>query len=270
MITLSSDFEDLSDDDFSKGKCLMAQIVESHADVSNNIIGTLDVDLSKASINLKSDRDSTLVYQGKECIRYLDSGYSRHMIGVKGVGARSEHSAQRAKMSGTWVKTTYFGNGTRTNLSNSDFLLSVSKSSSQSNYEDHPIIAKDAKTSNQEDYVLNNTNECSNPRIIRDYPESQIIGDVNFGILTRSRVDINFCMLGIFFSMIELKNVTDALKEVEWIKTMQDELNEFELHRVWTLVPKTQRKTIIGTCWEFINKMNEDEIIIRNKARLVA
>nr|KAJ0224030.1 hypothetical protein LSAT_V11C200072180 [Lactuca sativa] len=63
MITLSSAFEDLSDDNVSKGKCLMAQIVKSHVDASNNSIGTLDVDLSQASTDLKSDWDSTSVYQ---------------------------------------------------------------------------------------------------------------------------------------------------------------------------------------------------------------
>nr|KAJ0224144.1 hypothetical protein LSAT_V11C200083770 [Lactuca sativa] len=54
------------------------------------------------------------------------------------------------------------------------------------------------------------------------------------------------------------------------MKVMQDELNGFERHRVWTLFPKPQGKTIIGTCWVLRNKMGEDGTVIRNKARLVA
>ena len=41
-----------------------------------------------------------------------------------------------------------------------------------------------------------------------------------------------------FISMTKSKYVADALKEAYWIKAMQDELNEFERHRVWTRVPK--------------------------------
>ena len=51
---------------------------------------------------------------------------------------------------------------------------------------------------------------------------------------------------------------------------MQDELDEFERHNVWTLVPHPQGKTIIGTRWVYENKKDEDGIVTRNKARLVA
>ncbi|XP_023741635.1 uncharacterized mitochondrial protein AtMg00820-like [Lactuca sativa] len=69
--------------------------------------------------------------------------------------------------------------------------------------------------------------------------------------------------------MIVPYNVIDSLMEVDWVKAMQDELNEFERHRVWTLVPKPQGKTIIGTRWIFRNNMDEDGIVIRNNERLV-
>lgn len=39
---------------------------------------------------------------------------------------------------------------------------------------------------------------------------------------------------------------------------------------MWTLVPCPPRKTIIGTHWVFRNKIGEDGMITRNKARLVA
>jgi hypothetical protein len=51
---------------------------------------------------------------------------------------------------------------------------------------------------------------------------------------------------------------------------MQDELNQFERNGVWELVPKPINQSIIGTKWCFRNKVNEHEIIVRNKAILVA
>ncbi|XP_023756249.1 uncharacterized protein LOC111904752 [Lactuca sativa] len=51
MIKLSSAFEkeNLSDDKVSIGKCLMAHIIESHVDTSNDSVGSLDIDPSQAA-----------------------------------------------------------------------------------------------------------------------------------------------------------------------------------------------------------------------------
>ena len=51
---------------------------------------------------------------------------------------------------------------------------------------------------------------------------------------------------------------------------MQEELNQFERNKVWTLVSRPKHHSIIGTKWVFKNKMNEQSVIIRYKARLVA
>ena len=51
---------------------------------------------------------------------------------------------------------------------------------------------------------------------------------------------------------------------------MQEELQQFERNEVWTLVPRPKDKTVIGTKWVFRNKTNEEGIVVRNKARLVA
>nr|CAN64879.1 hypothetical protein VITISV_021993 [Vitis vinifera] len=39
---------------------------------------------------------------------------------------------------------------------------------------------------------------------------------------------------------------------------------------VWELVPRPSNQSVIGTRWVFRNKMDENDIIVRNKARLVA
>ena len=51
---------------------------------------------------------------------------------------------------------------------------------------------------------------------------------------------------------------------------MQEELNQFEALKVCRLVLKPQDKSIIGTKWIFKNKKDENGIIVRNKAKLVA
>ena len=51
---------------------------------------------------------------------------------------------------------------------------------------------------------------------------------------------------------------------------MQEEQNQFQRNDVWDLVVKSQRKNIIGTNRVFMNKLNEQGEMVRNKVRLVA
>ena len=51
---------------------------------------------------------------------------------------------------------------------------------------------------------------------------------------------------------------------------MQEELNQFERNNVWHLVPGPENETVIGTRWVYRNKLNEDGLVVRNKARLMA
>ncbi|GJT84018.1 retrovirus-related pol polyprotein from transposon TNT 1-94 [Tanacetum coccineum] len=51
---------------------------------------------------------------------------------------------------------------------------------------------------------------------------------------------------------------------------MQEELNQFVANDVWELVPLPISQSVIGTKWVFRNKLDENGIVSRNKARLVA
>ncbi|GJS89008.1 retrovirus-related pol polyprotein from transposon TNT 1-94 [Tanacetum coccineum] len=66
------------------------------------------------------------------------------------------------------------------------------------------------------------------------------------------------------------KNVNEALGDESWIVAMQEELNQFIANDVWELVPQPRNMKIIGTKWVFRNKLDENGIVSRNKARLVA
>ncbi|GJZ78119.1 retrovirus-related pol polyprotein from transposon TNT 1-94 [Tanacetum coccineum] len=68
----------------------------------------------------------------------------------------------------------------------------------------------------------------------------------------------------------EPKNVNEALTDDSWIVAMQEELNQFIANDVWELVPQPRNMTIIGTKWVFRNKLDENGIVSRNKARLVS
>ncbi|GKE98380.1 uncharacterized mitochondrial protein-like protein, partial [Tanacetum coccineum] len=67
----------------------------------------------------------------------------------------------------------------------------------------------------------------------------------------------------------EPKKVIQALKDPSWIEAMQEELLQFKIQQVWTLVNLPLSKRAIGTKWVYRNKKDERGIVIRNKARLV-
>ena len=73
-----------------------------------------------------------------------------------------------------------------------------------------------------------------------------------------------------FISQIEPKIIDDALDDKFWVHAIQEELNQFVRNKVWTLVPRPKHHSTIGTKWVFRKTMNEQGIINRNKARVVA
>nr|GEU49832.1 retrotransposon protein, putative, unclassified [Tanacetum cinerariifolium] len=66
------------------------------------------------------------------------------------------------------------------------------------------------------------------------------------------------------------KDVNEALGDESWVVAMQQELNQFAANDVWDLVPLPMSQTVIETQWTFRNKLDENSIVSRNKARLVA
>ncbi|KAJ9558055.1 hypothetical protein OSB04_012669 [Centaurea solstitialis] len=103
----------------------------------------------------------------------------------------------------------------------------------------------------------------------RAQPLYNVIGDVNDGVKTRS-ASANYCLYKSFLSIIERKNVSQALEDSDWLLAMQEELLQFKRNKVYRLVPRPQDKSIIKTKWIFRNIKDESGLIVRNKARLVA
>ncbi|GJZ53536.1 retrovirus-related pol polyprotein from transposon TNT 1-94 [Tanacetum coccineum] len=104
------------------------------------------------------------------------------------------------------------------------------------------------------------------------YPLKQVIGDPSKAVRTRNRLQTDFelCMYALTVSTLEPKNIKEAISDHSWIESMQDEMHQFERLDVWELVPRPDGKNIIAVKWLWNNKSNEENIVIRNKSRLVA
>ncbi|GJW45893.1 retrovirus-related pol polyprotein from transposon TNT 1-94 [Tanacetum coccineum] len=110
--------------------------------------------------------------------------------------------------------------------------------------------------------------EIVNIKESRNHPLENVIGNLNQRTLrSQAQNQSNFFC---FISTIEPKNVNEALADESWIVAMQEELNQFIANDVWELVPQPRNMTIIGTKWVFRNKLDENGVVSRNKARLVA
>ncbi|GKF02050.1 retrovirus-related pol polyprotein from transposon TNT 1-94, partial [Tanacetum coccineum] len=82
--------------------------------------------------------------------------------------------------------------------------------------------------------------------------------------------DPEMCMFVLTVSVVEQKNIKEAMADSAWIEAMQDELYLFDRLNVWELVDKPFGKMVIKLKWLWKNKKDEDQSVIRNKARLVA
>ncbi|GKC01511.1 putative ribonuclease H-like domain-containing protein [Tanacetum coccineum] len=146
-----------------------------------------------------------------------------------------------------------------------------------------------AANTNEVNIVGRKNNPIPTTRIHKDHPLEQVIRDFQSAPQTRrmtknleehgfvstiqqktNHKDLQNCLFAYFLSQEEPKKVIHALKDPSWIKAMQEELLQFKLQEVWTLVDLPNGKRAIGTKWVFRNKKDKRVIVIRNKARLVA
>ncbi|GJV51539.1 putative ribonuclease H-like domain-containing protein [Tanacetum coccineum] len=115
-----------------------------------------------------------------------------------------------------------------------------------------------------------------NTRIHKDHSLDHVIGDVQSGVQTRrmtkttnkqgfisvvyegkTHKDLHTYLFACFLSQEEPKKVIQALKDPSWIEAMQEELLQFKLQQVWTLVDLPHGKRAIGTKWVYKNKKDE-------------
>jgi hypothetical protein len=107
-------------------------------------------------------------------------------------------------------------------------------------------------------------------------PPQQLLGTIDEGRRLRTRVIqptsevANQVSYSCYLAQTEPKKVDEALQDEGWVSAMHDELHQFTINDVWTLVPRPTEQNIIGTKWIFKNKTDEHGTVVQNKARLVA
>ncbi|GKC88944.1 putative ribonuclease H-like domain-containing protein, partial [Tanacetum coccineum] len=153
--------------------------------------------------------------------------------------------------------------------------------------DDDKGIGAEADMTNLDTHIL--VSPIITTRIHKDHPVEQIIGDLHLAPQTRrmtknvtehgmlssvqqriNHKDFQNCLFACFLSQAEPKKVIQALQDPSWIEAMQEELLQFKLQQVWTLVDLPHGKRAIGTKWVYRNKKDERGIVIRNKARIEA
>jgi hypothetical protein len=101
---------------------------------------------------------------------------------------------------------------------------------------------------------------CQN--IQRYHSIDNVLGDIKKWVTTRSRVT-NFCEYYLFVFPFEPFKVEDALRDPNWVVTIQEELNNFKRNEVLSLVERP-KQNVVGTKWVFHNKQDEHGVVTRN------
>ncbi|KAK1414914.1 hypothetical protein QVD17_30677 [Tagetes erecta] len=107
-------------------------------------------------------------------------------------------------------------------------------------------------------------------RTLRSLSQSNIIGSLHERVTRSKSTNTNICLYSCFLPQTVPNNISEALKDSSWIKAMQEELLQFQIQNVWTLVDLPEGHYAIGTRWLYRNKSHERGIVLRNKARLIA
>nr|GEV26803.1 retrotransposon protein, putative, Ty1-copia subclass [Tanacetum cinerariifolium] len=103
--------------------------------------------------------------------------------------------------------------------------------------------------------------------------KSKEVGEQSFIAIIHQKTDpavLQFCLFSCFLSQVEPKKISDALQDPSWVEAMQEELLQFKIQNVWTLVDCPKGVRPIGIKWVLKNKKDKRWIVIINKARLVA
>ncbi|XP_073049481.1 uncharacterized protein [Primulina eburnea] len=108
------------------------------------------------------------------------------------------------------------------------------------------------KYTENEDSVTNEEIDIPN-KVQKNHPSSQIIGETFGGMQTRRKEKVDYrkmmglvCMTSVysqvshscFVSLMEPKNINEALKDEFWVDAMHEELEQFVRNYVWDLVPR--------------------------------
>ncbi|WVZ94143.1 hypothetical protein U9M48_040075 [Paspalum notatum var. saurae] len=107
-------------------------------------------------------------------------------------------------------------------------------------------------------------------QVQRDHPPHRMIGDIHQRVTRSSVASLAFFFHSAYVASFELRDVSHALSDPNWVNAMHEELENFERNHVWDLVKPPPNCRPIDTKWVFKNKQGENGMIVRNKVRLSA
>ena len=116
----------------------------------------------------------------------------------------------------------------------------------------HPPISRNDEVS---------TSKKPSSQVVKNHLESNIIGSLDEGLRLRkgNKLLANHVTYHCYLAQFKLKKVEEALQDENWVESMHEELNQFD---VWELAPRLEGVHVIGTKWIFKNKTDEDGEII--------
>nr|GFB18077.1 hypothetical protein [Tanacetum cinerariifolium] len=82
--------------------------------------------------------------------------------------------------------------------------------------------------------------------------KSKEVGEQSFIATIYQKTDpalLQFCLFSCFLSQVEPKKIFDALQDPRWVEAMQEELLQFKIQNVWTLVDCPKGVRPIGKKW---------------------
>jgi hypothetical protein len=135
----------------------------------------------------------------------------------------------------------------------SDDKVQDQQRASDDKVQDQQQVATSSSQPSDQSNASNQVQVLQPTNIARDHPLDSIIGDISRGVQTRSRL-ASFCEHFLFVSFIEPKKIDEALRDVDWVNAMHEELNNFKRNQVWELVERPKDHNVIGTKWVFQNK----------------
>ena len=117
-------------------------------------------------------------------------------------------------------------------LSNSNVQVDTNQASTSGSYDNVQYQQVASTSSRPNDQASASNVPILQPtNIIRDHPLDTIIRDISRGVQKRSRL-VSFYEHFSFVSSIEPKKIDEALKNVDWVNAMHEELNNFTRNQV--------------------------------------
>jgi hypothetical protein len=117
-------------------------------------------------------------------------------------------------------------------LSNSNMQVDTNQASTSGSHDNvQDQVASTSSSPNDQASASNQVPILQPTNIARDHPLDTIIRDISRGVQTRSRLT-SFCEHFSFVSFIEPQKIEEALRDVDWVNAMHEELNNFTRNQV--------------------------------------